>query len=681
MNTYAVTSPRFPKAPKATRNNPIYRGGQWPDTDWTTGGGQRVDSINTDGQEEAVFMPSAEARSEGEMVQEALEFQRLIKLAQSFFTPEYMQDLAQSRDLNLEESAIEISALMAILGLLEDYLAKAAEDAEERAFLKPILGEVNEWEANAEKLVPELYKQNMKPVFVKAFSEIPNLKTDILTYMMQHVSAWAAGEALRILDVNDVASEAFSNAYKQIASNHELVYNWLANALSNYCSEWARSILDEAEKLNLNLKALRDLIGFKPDQEKETTGAETYLSVPSGLYTEMQRIVATQAFNRVEGTEWPTAIINKFAAKGTAQLRPPFLDENPFMPPEQVTAMSDLMWTTRNQLSDLDVDVMDALSAIYLQQTTRPEEDATTSIDDILNKRGLKPKKGGSGTRGGYTLKQRQEVLAALGRIQSIWMNAELDSYEETTRGGRKRARKVIQSRPFVITDVITDRMGQMRAVKRFIFRPGKVFAHYLHGPGRQTALLNAVILKFDPYRQPWEKRLGRYLTSLFRIRARNGAYLDGIRVQTLLEQTGDELNSRRGAAIREHLETALDTLQSNGIIRGWQYDNWSEPAATNRRWFKTWLQALVIIEPPATVQEHYQQIADKVPAPKNITEPAESIGTRIKEKRLRLNLSQQQAAEDIGISASYLSLLERGKRGKKINPDIMTKVSKWLDA
>jgi hypothetical protein len=38
--------------------------------------------------------------------------------------------------------------------------------------------------------------------------------------------------------------------------------------------------------------------------------------------------------------------------------------------------------------------------------------------------------------------------------------------------------------------------------VERFIFRPGKVFAHFLFGPGRQTALLSAKALHYDPYRQ-----------------------------------------------------------------------------------------------------------------------------------------------------------------------------------
>jgi len=654
--------------------------------------------INTDGQEEAVFMPSAEARSEGEMVQEALEFQRLIKLAQSFYTPEYMQDLAQSRDLNLEESAIEISALMAILGLLEDYLAKAAEDAEERAFLKPILGEVNEWEANAEKLAPELYKQNMKPVFAKAFSERPDLKTDILTYMVQHVSAWAAGEALRILDVNDVASEAFSNAYKQIASNHELVYNWLANALSNYCSSWARSILDEVEKLNLNLKALRDLIGFKPDQEKETTGSGTatveaaifdkMLSVPSGkAWNALQEIVATRDFHLGGNSPWPTAQLNKKGARGTAQLRPAAMDEQPFMPPDEVEAWSKIMWRHRQQMTALDVDVMDALAAIYLQRTRNPNESAAADVDELLAMRGLKPKKSGSGTRGGYRPEQRAEVMAALYRIQSIWLDmAEMEVIEEGPKGGRKRASKTVQSRPFVITDREMRRYidGYMD-VKRFIFKPGAVFAHYLHGPGYQAALLNAKILEFDPYRQAWEKNIGRYLSYLWRTRAHSGTYSAPLRVETLLERTGQELNPTRGTRIRERFEKALDTLTEHGVINGWQYDRWKEEAAERRDWFQNWLQATVIIEPPDTIEEHYHKIEQPVEAaPKRIAAPkqgtapkGEGLGPKLKARRKQLRLTQMQAAEQLGIGQPYFSQLERGKASP--SGDIMKRILEWV--
>ena len=38
-------------------------------------------------------------------------------------------------------------------------------------------------------------------------------------------------------------------------------------------------------------------------------------------------------------------------------------------------------------------------------------------------------------------------------------------------------------------------------------------------------------------------------------------------------------------------------------------------------------------------------------------------LGKRIREERLRLNLTQEKLAEDIGISTSYLGQIERGER------------------
>lgn len=38
-------------------------------------------------------------------------------------------------------------------------------------------------------------------------------------------------------------------------------------------------------------------------------------------------------------------------------------------------------------------------------------------------------------------------------------------------------------------------------------------------------------------------------------------------------------------------------------------------------------------------------------------------LGKRIREERLRLNLTQEQLAEDINISAAYLGQVERGER------------------
>ena len=108
-------------------------------------------------------------------------------------------------------------------------------------------------------------------------------------------------------------------------------------------------------------------------------------------------------------------------------------------------------------------------------------------------------------------------MLRALTHIQNLWLSmTEVEVYTGASPRARRRRpeTQALQSRVFVITDLL----GQLRLdgwldVEKFIFRPGKVFAHFLHGPGRQTALLSARALAYDPYRQVWEKRLLRYLS------------------------------------------------------------------------------------------------------------------------------------------------------------------------
>ena len=52
-------------------------------------------------------------------------------------------------------------------------------------------------------------------------------------------------------------------------------------------------------------------------------------------------------------------------------------------------------------------------------------------------------------------------------------------------------------------------------------------------------------------------------------------------------------------------------------------------------------------------------------------------IGYKIKTRRRKLNISQSKLAEKLSISASYLNLIESGKR--KVNVDILLKLSSEL--
>jgi DNA-binding XRE family transcriptional regulator len=258
----------------------------------------------------------------------------------------------------------------------------------------------------------------------------------------------------------------------------------------------------------------------------------------------------------------------------------------------------------------------------------------------------------------------------------------EVEVYEEQRPDGRqrKRTRQAIQSRAFTITDIF----GQMQLdgsldVQRFIFRPGKVFASFLFGPGRQTALLSAKALAYDPYRQTWEKRLARYLSYQWRCRAHSGNYMQTFKVKALLDAVGEQGNPRYPARLRERLEKALDTLQYDKVINGWQYDRWEEEHTTHYGWVRNWFQASILIEPPDAIKETYQTIArHETPAPKSLPAIA-TLGMRLQQRRRELGLSQIQAAEQLGISPSYLNRLERDQRGKKLSATLQYHIEAWM--
>ncbi|HEX5505960.1 MAG TPA: helix-turn-helix transcriptional regulator, partial [Thermomicrobiales bacterium] len=186
--------------------------------------------------------------------------------------------------------------------------------------------------------------------------------------------------------------------------------------------------------------------------------------------------------------------------------------------------------------------------------------------------------------------------------------------------------------------------------------------------------------LKYDPYRQTWEKRLARYLSWQWRTKARNSDYLRPYRVATLLDAVGKEVYARRPSRTRERLEQALDTLQRDEVIAAWQYDRWDEAATERHGWAERWLEATVLIEPPEVVREQYRGLERPAPARERAALP-EGPAERLKQRRQELGLSQLQAAERLGISQTYFSLLERGKVPlTDASPALRRRLRAWLD-
>ena len=462
------------------------------------------------------------------------------------------------------------------------------------------------------------------------------------------------------------------------------VYQCLARLARHIAVERAATI----EARGASLVELEHLLGFRDPVPAGTRLApllrDEHVTVLSAApYQALREALALNTFQQLAGMAWPTALLNAAVARGAAQLRPLLFDTQPDMPPEERAAWASRMWHQRAELSDLDADALDALCALWLYQARTPQEDAVAEVDELLALRGLHAKRDGHGRRGGYEPEQRTAMLQALAHLQNLWLDmSALEVYDVTPTGKRRRTptRQAVQSRALTITDLF----GQTRLdggfdLHKFLFRPGTVFAHFLFGPGRQTALLAVRALRYDPYRQTWEKRLARYLSYQWRCKAQGGHYWQPFRVASLLAALGVELDRRDPARTRARLEKALDTLLRDLLISAWQYERWDEAWTTRRGWGQHWLQATMLIEPPEVIRAAYRRLErHETPPPKGSPRlAAAALGERLKQRRLALGWSQMQAAEYFAVHQATWSRLEHGQG--RSTPALLKRLTAWL--
>lgn len=448
-----------------------------------------------------------------------------------------------------------------------------------------------------------------------------------------------------------------------------------------YGSESASAVSEMLLPPERPLSYLDELLGIGGDGASQAS-----FKVPKGMlvvlsaghFHSLREALYKNSFKQVEDSPWPTAVFQRDGSKGYAQLRPAVMDYEPLLSSQQVEAWASTMWKQQRELSDLDADALDALCAIYLAQAKGPDDTAVAEVDEILAMRGLKPKRGGQGRRGGYEPEQRAEMLKALSHIQNLWINmAEVKVYEDRARkDGKPATIKTLQSRPFIITD----RMGQFRLdgyldVERFIFRPGRAFAAFLVGTGRQTGLLFQKALQYDPLRRRWEKRLTRYISWQLRAGSRGRFDAQTFTVATLLDAVGESLNERYPAKTRARLEKALSQLAADGVVDSWRYTNWSPDAAEARGWQTEWLEVSVELEIPDGIKAYQVDLAAEVAAEE--TTPTESYAALLQRRRKAHGLSQQSTADALGIRQGYYSKLERGIA--QPSPKLKKRLDAWL--
>jgi len=447
-------------------------------------------------------------------------------------------------------------------------------------------------------------------------------------------------------------------------------------------------------------KEVENLLGFGDMAEIQSApygfkeGPETVhppvlpglLNIPSDILSYgLGKAYGTQGFDVLEGGRWPGADLSKGTTRAIAEIRPP---DDAYLSSEELAMWQGRMWQHVKDMGDRTADTFYIFAHLWMNQAKNPEQMIRFTAEDILRCRGLKPKKSGTGRRGGYEDRQKREVAQDIGILDSTWLTVmEKDITEEVQgkKGPLKRRKKWGgQGRAVEITfrEGQLDLSGRMDAPSVWHGRMGIAFAIDMLGPGKQYALIAQKALHFDPYRQNYEKRLTRYLAIQWRIRQREGNYLSPYKVETLLGEIAMQVSAHHPNDTKERFENMLNTLQEKGIIKAWQYERAPEEVVGRRGWAKDWPGWKVIIEPPQEIMDRYCKIKTLSRAPKALPESTKAkplpLGEQVKKAMNIRGLSLLQVSEETGIDKSLLSRLVNGILRSPRDANLQ-KLQSWL--
>ncbi|WP_158232611.1 helix-turn-helix transcriptional regulator [Sporosarcina sp. P26b] len=486
-------------------------------------------------------------------------------------------------------------------------------------------------------------------------------------------------DTLNILTNEDINKLFLEILNRSFASNDSFL-NTFTDAVNVYIEKMVSEILAVFELEKDSMVQINELLGVSDriaDHQPVESSVKTnnLVVMSNAVYQFITEAISNQKFT-YERDQWPKATIRSTTLSGSLQLLARKEDRT-------ASRMNQLQEQAKT-LSEVDVDVLDSLCHMYLAQQGQAEDRIAIRFDDLLTIRGLKTKLGGTGRRGGYEKEQRTQVIKALSILQSLWL--EFDTVLIYEQG--KPVNKTMAGRAFIFTneDGSPCELTERTLPEHLYVKIGEVFNHFLQGSTRQVKLLPNQAIELNPYQRKWEKKLIRYISWRWRTQARKASYLQPHKISTLLEKIGIQIDTQAPSRIRDRLEKALDLLEEEGVITFWQYNQWNEDSMSKKGWLRVWLDATIIIAPPDEIVSYYEPIERKksVKTPTNFSlEPpkekvCKSIGSDFKECRIKRGLTLKQVSDQLKISTSYISNIERG--GALPSQTVYKKMKEWLN-
>lgn len=478
--------------------------------------------------------------------------------------------------------------------------------------------------------------------------------------------------------INHLSTEKLNRLFsdmlnEELFHSHTFIVDCI-HVVNKYIERWIAKIgltnLVE-EKLIENFQEL--LLIYENNNSQPTFELivkDNYFIVFSNLiYQSILKALSNNEFKYFDGEYY--ALINANQVKGKIKLN------------VETRRNCDELLTILSKQAELTADILDLICHLYLNKAVTNKDLVEIEIDQLLKLRGLQPKLAGNGRRGGFEKEQREQILNAIFVLQHLFIDIE----EMTVFKKNKRFQKSISGSAFRFYSSKQKDTCNFKdsKVTSFYVQVGEIFLDYISGSNRQVKLLPKKTITYNPYQRTIEKKIIRYLSWRFRIQARKGDYLRALKIKTLLRQINFERKTMSPSRYRDRLEKALDKLTDDQLIASWQYHKWDEEIVKRRNWLEEWLETSIIIVPPQQIISYYQPLERKKSKKNNkkaVMLPSlkpipNDIGIKIKKERNKRQLTLRQVADMIGISASYLSHIERGI--KKPSYQIYIRINEWL--
>lgn len=277
------------------------------------------------------------------------------------------------------------------------------------------------------------------------------------------------------------------------------------------------------------------------------------------------------------------------------------------------------MTVALDSLGDACRDTFVALTALCIQKNGADNmQDAfKVSVDEILDTCGKQR------SNGSFNPEARAEVIKHIKTLSQTTIKFTMP----TTRQVKRGRKWVWEDSEIKVIGPIISHNGTIGEYLRITGKELWEVQVIALGPWAEfigdrvtTKVVPQQVLAYSAKREPYHKRLGHYLSELFRNNAREtkGVMPYGITIRALFEGALIEPERNRGR-FKDEIDRALERLKQDDVIGNYWYmsdknppEAWDIVEKRTGRWFDAYLDLFINFSPPKSTLEHYKNITKK---------------------------------------------------------------------